>query len=296
MTGLQVKKEISGYERVILTSTGSEFFDLACWNIEWFGTAWSTNKERIINVADYMHALGMNLWGLVEVSQPALEGIRKVFDENYNQKFAYFLGESNTSQYPAIFYETSKIECEPMDAGEAFDGKWDGKLLFPRKPLWIYVRVKGISGDIFDFNLLVLHLKAMGDDDSVRQRTEEVKVLNSWLNKRTRKDPDKDYILVGDWNDRIDSSSFNNLLKDNKLAILTHEDAESREKNAVSYVRGNKKSLLDHIVISKDAINEYKDKSIEIVRSNEVIPKYAGRPPAGYSDHIPIVARFIYNR
>lgn len=292
--GLETKEIVPGLEKVVTTTQGSEFFDLACWNIEWFGSPENANIRRISRVADYMHSMGMDLWGLVEVADPALETLKNIMYDNYGQKFKSILGVSNNPQHPAVFYESSKIECEEMDANGAFDDKWGSKELFPRKPLWVYVKAKGSDSSVFDFNLVVLHLKAFpSDPEANRQRTEQVRVLHSWLKDRVKKDSDKDYIMIGDWNDKIDSEPLKKIMKDNKLGILTREDAESGDKDAVSYVR-KKKSLIDHIVISKDTKDEYVDDSIEIVRSDKVIPKFAATKPHGFSDHIPLVARFLY--
>lgn len=73
----------------------------------------------------------------------------------------------------------------------------------------------------FDFHFIALHLKAMFDYDSIKRREKELEKLRDWIEAQLS--TDKDVIIVGDMNERLDSSPFAKLNENNKFYFCTSE-------------------------------------------------------------------------
>jgi predicted extracellular nuclease len=98
----------------------------------------------------------------------------------------------------------------------------------------------------------------MFDYDSIKRRERELEKLREWIEAQLS--TDKDVIIVGDMNERLDSSPFAKLNEKDTFYFCTSEFSCD-----YSYI--GIKSLIDHIIVSKvtgGAKVEYLERSIRV--------------------------------
>lgn len=168
----------------------------------------------------------------------------------------------------------------------------DREYEFPRPPLVLYLKVVKDSY-IYDFYLIVIHLKAYEGTEELDRRRGAVKLLKEYMDRRISSEEEKDYIVAGDWNDELTDSENNNsftLLLDDSTdyRFLTLEIAEDPIYSSYPY----KGSLIDHILISSQLFDEYENGSTITLRIDSKISDYF----PNVSDHRPVVSFFpIFN-
>ena len=95
-------------------------------------------------------------------------------------------------------------------------------------------------------------------------------------------------VLGGDFNDRIDTNVFSTLRDAPDLVAMTADDAST---DAISYIGGRFRSLIDHILVSRDVrLGEIDGDDTAIVRLDRSIRDFSDT----VSDHVPLVFRMIY--
>lgn len=159
---------------------------------------------------------------------------------------------------------------------------------FPRPPIHIYATVT-TGQNQFDFHLIDLHLKALSDEESRLRRQAAVLMLKAYLDVNVPNAPDRDWMVVGDWNDELDDPQNENvfwpLLTDSlDYRFLTLWMA------GIDYWASYPSwpSLLDHIMIVSDANAEYGNGTTITLRLDDEYPNYRNR----ISDHRPVMSMF----
>lgn len=167
-----------------------------------------------------------------------------------------------------------------------FIGDWYS---FPRPPLRVAMTWRNQRGAVFDFSFVSLHLKAMTDEDSQYRRRLACEKLDKWMEQELLlPGADPDIIIAGDWNDAITDPAKDNVFqalldKPERYRFLT---AELEGKNVYSYVPF--KSLIDHVMVTVDALTEYGKGSIAVLPLDLQDPYYC----SVVSDHRPLLSRF----
>ena len=207
------------------------FADVGFWNIEHFNNG--IDDQRIKDVAKVIANLSMDVLGLVEVENGALDRLVKALkDQGSNMDYVYF--DPVGSQDLAILYdaETTKVELR-NDINERYkvllsSSLSSGKPAFPnkREPLFAKCTIKEEDQDI-ELLMITVHLKAMRDPISVKRRKLAANVI-SLIIEDLREDDDFKHlpiILGGDLNDDISSTSLMDIVNSPSLVTLTHDDA-----------------------------------------------------------------------
>lgn len=160
---------------------------------------------------------------------------------------------------------------------------------FPRAPLQADVEVLGPDGEVrFDFVFIALHLKAQVDAQSQARRLDAMEKLENYLSVQLSTGGEQDYIIVGDYNDRLlDEGEFNvfrpMLDRPDKYTFLTRGLEASGE---ISYIPIP--GFIDHILVTNDALTEYGAGRTETLALELLYPRYVSL----VSDHRPIRATF----
>jgi len=262
-----------------VTPRGQEStFELVTWNLEYFPQTSNTVEE----VARIVEALDVDLFAIQEINDTtAFRNLLSRLPE-YDGRFSddiYSWGYLKTG----LLYKRSLISVSQVR--QIFEDDW---YAFTRPPLFAHVAAQ-VAGERFDFNLIVLHLKAGSDADDQDRRFEAVQSLKAYLDDQIAAGEEKDYIVAGDWNDELDDPSGSNVF----MAFL--EDLENYrfltaslagKQQAASYPRYG--SLIDHILISQDAFSEYGAGYTETLRLDEEVDGY----DITISDHRPVMAVF----
>ncbi len=257
-----------------------ETFEIATWNVRDFPRQ---GQRTIDTLAILIRDLHLDLIAMEEITDTLafqnlvsqLDGWAGLYSPDNNP-----LGLLKTG----ILYRTDQISViswEPIF--------WNNWYEFPRPPIRLTIEADLPTGT-FSFYLIVMHLKALGDEESVDRRRQAVILLKDYLDDIVPYLPDQDWLVVGDWNDELNDPESNNvfwpLLQDStNYHFLTLPLAGN--PYWASYPSYN--SLIDHIMATTDALGEYGENGETItLRLDDEYNRYS----TVISDHRPVMARF----
>lgn len=161
----------------------------------------------------------------------------------------------------------------------------------PRPPMEMTMTANH-NGGTFDFHLIVLHLKAGGSAQEQSKRKTACRLLKEHLDEELEQGEELDFLVVGDWNDKLDdppdSNVFTLFLEDTlQYRFLTFPLAGNSYYG--SYIGGGGYgSLIDHILATRDALNEYDGGITMTLRLDDETDRYGQL----ISDHRPVMAIF----
>ena len=254
-------------------------FELATWNIENFPLKSSTVEL----VSKIIASLDIDLYAIQEIEDTT--AFRDLLDRlpEYDGLFSWDEYYWGGYQKTGIIYKRSVVSVS--QTRQLFEGDWDA---FPRPPLEAHM-VAARDGQRFDFVLIVMHLKAGDNGDDLSRRREAAQKLKAYLDEQVTSQGEKDYIVAGDWNDEVDDPSQLNaftVLIDDSLNYRFLTAPLAGKIDAASYPRY--RSLIDHILISQDAFDEYQGGQIKTLRLDDEVSNYLNE----VSDHRPVMAAF----
>lgn len=260
----------------------SDIIRVGTFNMEWLGDGINDRiartEEDYKRIAEVIESLQFDILGIQEIENSTavqkvlkyLPGYQFILCEDANNKqnvgFIYHKGiEINNS----MIYRNTVIEKDRT------------------RPAMILSAKKGN----FDFIIMVVHLKSTSRYDDTKEkreesyniRTEQSRVISLWADSVLRFSKEQDIIIVGDFNDTPVRKKNNTLywLSENpNLVFLT--DSLKSCKYRTWYV-------IDHIVVSKSALNRYQKNSLFIFN---LYDSYGSQIAETISDHCPITADF----
>ncbi len=258
----------------------TEYFEIATWNIENFPKA---GTQTVNDVAQIIKDLDLDLIGVQEIaSVSSFNQLLKQLPGWQGVLSSDTYGNGNY-QKTGILYKTDFISVGSIKNILENDG-----YAFPRPPLEAYVQIKDLDSVKFDFNLIVLHLKAKGGSDNENRRRAAINELKQFITNEIAKGADPDFVVLGDWNDVLnDPDSLNvflPLLNEPEMFIFLTAALSGQ----YSYINNIYKSLIDHIMITKDAQPEYGQGECNVLYLDQEYYSY----PNNVSDHRPVMARF----
>lgn len=254
-------------------------FEIASWNIEWFPKTSSTKE----NLKLLIQQLEIDLIGVQEIASisafnsllsnlPGWKGV--LSDDKYSD---------GSYQKTGLIFNASVVSVSNVHS--IFT---DNHYAFPRAPLAAFVEIKDADGTKFDFNVIVLHLKAFGGEENIERRKAACVALEEFVKNEISAGADPDFIVLGDWNDQLKVEGDNNIFrtfldKQDNYSFLTYP-----LNNQYSYISNSYKSLIDHVLITKDARVEYGTGETKVLYLDKQYINY----PAQISDHRPVVSIF----
>lgn len=290
-----VEYERSSLEVEIPTFQGDRrFADLCFWNIEHFND--TVTDQRVEDVARVIGDLSMDVFGLVEVENGALERLKQVLTRR-GLTYDHVLLDAGGAQDLAVLFDddTTRVKVRD-DINERYKELLKkktaaGQTAFPsgRQPFFVECTVDE-GANAITFLMVVVHLKAFGDIESRNRRTLASNILATIIADLRRTEP-MPIVLGGDFNQVLQNDGvLNSLLSSPDLFTLTTDDAAT---DAISYVGASHKSLIDHIIVSRDVqLGDISGDDAAIVRLDRSVSDYV----QGVSDHVPVVCRLIYRK
>ena len=253
---------------------------IASWNIENFPKAAGT----LVAVREIIEDLDVDIFALQEITSES------EFNELVDALPGYDgrVGNLATDGYalwPALIFRSSMVSV----VSESYLFR-DDPYLFPRAPYMLELRVTR-DAQVFDFTIIILHLKALGGSEDVeRRRGAIVKLENYIADQLATSGTDPDFVVIGDWNDLLDDSGQSNVFSPfadqaNQYRFLTAQYAGSDTE--YSYIGGNFRSLIDHVMVTT-AIDTAFSNHTDIIKVDQVFPSYL----LEVSDHRPVISRF----
>jgi endonuclease/exonuclease/phosphatase family metal-dependent hydrolase len=275
--------EISNSNRINLPVFGSDSsFEILTWNVQYFPLL---EEKTVNNISEIILDLDVDLIGFQEIADTNhfrdLLNLLPKYQGIYSQD-VYWDG---SYQKTAIIYKKDIIQISQVKMLFSDDG-----YSFPRPPLQVNIRAV-TDQNIFDFTLIVMHLKAFGGIENEARRRSACQKLKNYLDVEILNSQDKDFMVVGDWNDELDDpvneNVFQIFLNDSlNYNFLTYNLVKNNPSDA-TYI-GNFQSFIDHILISKDLQVEYNNGVTEVLKIDLLFAPYKNE----VSDHRPVGAKF----
>jgi len=260
---------------------------IGTWNLSWIGgrkrVALKTQKEKDYQaIAGIISQSGAQIMALQEIaSEQALKRVLK-----YLPDFDYVMGTTGTTkdgkiQNLAFIYDRTKVTCEKETLEEIRDVQVPDVIGDTHLRAPLAVRMKA---DEFDFTIVDCHMKAGFDEQALTIRKAQAERLTAWLEKRLASDKDKDIIILGDLNDFWGSDSM--VKMEEKVHFVTDEAVVRGDYTNIKYL-----SLIDHIGVSEDAMEEY-------IKGSTNTPEWMDDEKfvKRISDHKPIFCLFRIDR
>lgn len=292
-----------GLEVVRDTFQGTEQdIDVGFWNVEWLTRNYDGKKSAVAKV---IHALNLDVWSLEESSPNAAAAVAGELHDAFGLDFGYAAAEPQSAdgkQSCTLLWNKATVDVveetwgEPIETWlqtrspdfddlnlggfEAIHGK-----IFDRYPALFKVTAKqATAGTHFTFYLIPVHLKAM-DEGSLRRKMAS-KILAVAIQKKIEEGAAADWIIGGDFNAKLATSDFDNLVDGGLVPV----SAADEQGGAISYIK-SPKSLIDHIFLSPNLAQRYREEDYVVVAAERTFPNYV----AEVSDHRPVLVRLNLN-
>jgi len=279
---------------------------------EWTNERINDKMSNLASVIKYMNnGDGPDLIGFMEVEHKYLiEKIAVNFLHNKSYKVVGFESPDFRGIDNYILYDSVKLELVEYNKIPVQFNSVDYVTRDILHGLFKY------DGELLD--LFVNHWPSRrgGEESSQPRRISAASTLRRYIDSLVSVRDIPNIIIVGDFNDEPDNYSIENILKAGRLDEsdkLLHNLALKKYEDGLGTHYYNKEfNMLDQIIISSGLLNnkglDYIPNSFEIVKSNFFIytegknegaikssfggGKYLG----GYSDHLPVAAKFHFIR
>jgi endonuclease/exonuclease/phosphatase family metal-dependent hydrolase len=255
----------------------NESFDIATWNIEHFPKDQSYTFPYLMQI---IQMIDIDLIAVQEIDESSLF-LRLIDSLEGYQGFVSSLPDYG--QHMGIIYKSDMIALSNPE--HLFtDDDW----AFPRPPLATYVTVKDENKTVFDFILIILHLKAFDDAESKSRRQKACQQLKNYIDTYLLTAAEKDIIILGDFNDELDDPLQNNI-----FAIFLNDSTNYQFltlplTGEATYI-DKFESTVDHLLITNDAKIEYNGGVTQVLKIDMEFPEYLNY----ISDHRPVLAQFF---
>ncbi len=254
----------------IVTPIGNKnYFEIATWNIEWF----PKNNAKTVNlVKDIIRDIDIDLIAVQEIA--SIKSFNTLVDSLPGWK-----GVLSNDQYSNGTYQKTGIlyKSDFISISSVYNIFENDSYPFPRPPLSAYVEIKDINGVQYNFSVIILHLKAFSGDSNEQRRKEAILKLEDFISNEIDNGADADFIVLGDWNDRVSDAENDNVF----LPFLDKPDQ-------YSLITENFTTLIDHILITSGSLDEYGSGETEVLDLQKQLYNYS----SDVSDHLPVMARF----
>jgi len=288
---------------------------------------WSNERldKKLYNLARVIRSMnnnnGPDLLGVVEVEhQNLLDTMLIKYLNDKPFKIAYLESPDGRGIDNGIIYNSSKfslidIKGFKVDLGDGSNTRLilDGSFLFEKK-------------DTIHFFVNHWPSRRGGEDETEGKREKAARTLRVEVESLFAKNKNSKIIIVGDFNDEptnlsitdylkaapffCDSLDENDLKKDEQTDLFNLAYKSWFDGNG-SYFYKDDFNMLDQIIISKELLIgndiKYVCNSFEVYKPYLMVtrtgkfkgapfPTYGGsRYLSGYSDHFPVIAKFIFN-
>lgn len=250
--------------------------EVATWNVQDFPRMGDSTVNRLRAL---MARLDLDIYALQEIADTlafqrllsTLPGYAGLYSRDDYGSFYLKTG---------VVYRTSVVSVS--DVRQLFWGD------VTRPLLEMTVRADNGSGT-FDFKLVVMHLKAGGTSDDEAQRRTAIRLLKERIDEALAGTGEHEWVVVGDWNDRLDDppqwNVFQPLLDDSLDYRFLTWPLRGSSVNASHIGSG---SLIDHLMITTAVNDEYEGGRTMTLRLDDQLSTY----PTLISDHRPVVSFF----
>ena len=166
------------------------------------------------------------------------------------------------------------------------------ELTFQRSPLMVDLKTE----DGYEFTVFVVHLKAGGLSSAYRREAEGRKLLEL-VAERTKGDPSRNVIVLGDFNAKHSYKSMRLLVEGGLIDSMHHRATESGDLDRDLWITHESGRILDYILLNRAVSNEFVPGTAFVLGTLHPGDDYDWRkdePPAGHAaDHYPVAIELI---
>jgi len=282
--------------------------------------------KQMYNLSRVIHSMnsgnGPDLLGVCEVeNQAVLSSIVNKFLPELDYKIAYLESPDNRGIDNGLLYKADKFKLLNLQADTIYlsDG-WPTRLIFG---------VNLLTESDEKITVFVNHWpsRSGGRKESEPNRITAAQTLRDAVDRIFSKDASAKIMIIGDFNDEPTNVSILNTLNAQPIICDFAEDIEVLEDNDTdlfnlsyktyvdglgTYIYKDDWNMLDQIIVSRSLLSDknffYLCNSFEIYKPYYIVtqsgqfkgapfPTYGGRRYlGGYSDHFPVIAKFILNK
>ncbi len=268
------------YDSAVARRGSDTTLEIATWNIQNFP---KQGDETINKLRAMMVRLDIDLYAIQEIEDTlafsrfvdGLDGYEGLYSQDDYGSFY---------QKTGVVYRSDIITVS--DVRQLF--WWHDSVTRP--PLEMVVSAS-LGGGTFEFKLIVLHFKAGWGDDDRALRAASCRLLKEYLDDELEHGSEREFVVVGDWNDLLDDPPEVNVFApflDDTLdyRFLTWPLRGSSRHG--SYIGGSSSSLIDHLMVTSAVLDEYEGGTTMTLRLDDEVGQYENV----VSDHRPVMACF----
>lgn len=285
------------FARIVPSLRGrTRFADVVSWNIEHL----HRDHWKIPRVAELIRDFRCDFWGLQEIDGESLAIVAETLNSSGQIRYRSVAVDGKGQQSGVLFRtDTTRVRRLPVPQSifgreidvEYRNGDVKRKRVFLRDPFLCEVTVRQ-NGAAFDFRCAVVHLKST--DTSIRDngnawRLAAARALGRWIEEDQDETSEREYLIMGDMNAETAQQGLKPLEKGHRLLSVGMKE-EYGEDQALTRVAS--KRLLDHIVVTGDALVSMPEEDLEeqlIIRSDMKIGDWTKE----LSDHVPVAVRLL---
>ncbi len=262
--------------------------DVACWNVEWFGDTGngpSDETTQFNNVKALLEKTEFDILGLCEISN--LTSYNNLSTQ-LSSKYETYISTFSATQKMALYWRKSMFDVIGFETLNIL--ATENFTFASRPPLQVCLKTK--TGNKIDtIYFIVVHLKAIADQDSYNRRKAASALLKTYVETTLK---DKKYIILGDWNDDLDASTYQSAetpFKNFLDAKYTFPSKELTDAGKSSYAFNT--NMIDHIMNSKTLDSFYLKGSAKVFDNAAT---YATNFSNTTSDHWPVYAFYDWKK
>jgi len=258
-------------------------FEIATWNLEYFP---QMAEETINAVKDLIRDLDIDLIAVQEIA--SVSGFEQLLDSlpDYDGELSSDVYSDGSYQKTGFIYKKALFSISNLQM-LAIQASNEYGTAFPRLPFSAFIRVKKGSLTVFDFQLVVLHLKAYGDFENIERRKLAAKQIETYISDQIQAGADSDFIVLGDWNDSATDAQESNIFQPFFDKPQSYNLLTANLPGQYSYIFYGQ-SMIDHILITGSVQDEFNNGLTSVLYLDNTYTKY----PTVVSDHRPVVAVF----
>ncbi len=262
--------------------------DVACWNVEWFGDTGngpSDETTQFNNVKALLEKTEFDILGLCEISN--LTSYNNLSTQ-LSSKYETYISTFSATQKMALYWRKNMFDVIGFETQNILSG--ENFTFASRPPLQVCLKTK--TGNKIDtIYFIVVHLKAISDLDSYNRRKAASGLLKTYVETTLK---GKKYIILGDWNDDLDASTYQSAetpFKNFLDAKYTFPSKELTDAGKSSYAFNT--NMIDHIMNSKTLDSFYLKGSAKVFDNAAT---YATNFSNTTSDHWPVYAFYDWKK
>ncbi|MDA1029038.1 MAG: T9SS type A sorting domain-containing protein [Bacteroidetes bacterium] len=264
----------------------SATFDVATWNIEWFGAANSgpsNDALQVQNVKNIIVSSEIELWAVQEISHVGrFSELLTLLGPDWSGELA-----TNTGSQRIGFVWDKRVVTKRSSTHilETFSDDFAG-----RPPLKAEFTIS-LPDTTMIVTLINVHMKAFGDAESYQRRVNASGRVKNHIDFSSL--ASASVVFLGDFNDELLSSTFANqvspyqnfMLDPAGYSVLSLKLEQADRPSWVGSISG---SNLDHIFVSNELAASYIPNSINTMDALKSVFGYTAQT----SDHLPVYASF----